>query len=384
MPRPDDMPRDDVRIRNVEAIPLRIPFRSPFKMAAPGASREHVDVLVVRLDAGDGLEGLGETQAWRRQGSGEEIGGLTSLVREVYLPLLLGRSPLEINAVMRDLENAAAGRLYAQAAVGDALYDLAARSLGVSLCTMLGGSVRERVPVGIALGIRGSPAAIADDAAEATDEGYRHIRLKIGLEPEADLANVEAARKRLREDVILRADANGGLAFPAALRLLVRLAPFGLEFVEQPVAGHDLEGMAALARAVPVPLSADESLHDEHGLIDLARRRAAAIIQTKSGKNGGIHRIRRLWQIADAAGIGIFPGNHPATSLNVGAVAHLAASWPGELLVGDFQSGLASMLEADIVTTPLRPRDGQLQLPEGPGLGLALDPDAIARYRLDR
>lgn len=378
------MTRDEIKIRAVEVIPLRIPFRAAFQMAAPGAARDHVDVLVVRLDAGDGLLGLGETQAWRRQASGEELGGLVGIVREIYRPLLLGRSPFQLNAIMRDLETAAPGRRYPQAAVGDALYDLVARCLDLPLCTLLGGRLRERIPVGIALGIRPSPEAIADDAADAHAQGYRHIRLKIGLEPMADLANVAAVRKRLGDRVTLRADANGGLGFAAALRLLAGLVPFGLELVEQPVAGHDLDGMVALARAVPIPLSADESLHDEPGLIEIARRRAASIIQTKSGKNGGIHKIRQLWQIAEAAGIGIFPGNHPATSINVAAVAHLAASWPGELLVGDFQSGLADMLEADIAARPVVVQDGAVELPPGPGLGIELDPALVAKYRLDR
>jgi len=308
--------------------------------------------------------------------------GSSASVREIYQPLLLGRSPFELNAIMRDLEVAAPGRRYPQAAMGDALYDLLARCLDLPVCTLLGGRLRERIPVGLALGIRPSSEAIA--AAEALALGYDHIRLKIGLEPQADLANVAAVRRRLGDRVTLRADANGGLGYAAALRLLVSLAPFGLEFGEQPVAGHDLDGMAALARAVAIPLSADESLHDEPGLIEIVRRRAASIIQTKSGKNGGIHRIRQLWQIAGAAGIGIFPGNHPSTSINVAAVAHLAASWPGELLVGDFQSGLADMLEADIATRPVVFQGGEIHLPDGPGLGIELDPAPVAKYRPDR
>src|SRR5690606_35531774 len=131
-----------------------------------------------------------------------------------------------------------------------------------------------------------------------------------------------------------------------------------LDIVEQPVAGWDLEGMAALARAVAIPLSADESLTDDRSLVAIAQHRAASVMQTKSGKNGGIHSTRRLWSLAETLGIGIFPGNHPSTGVNVAAVAHLAAAWPGRLLVGDFQTGMADMIAEDILEVPVAVEDG--------------------------
>jgi L-alanine-DL-glutamate epimerase-like enolase superfamily enzyme len=82
-------------------------------------------------------------------------------------------------------------------------------------------------------------------------------------------------------------------------------------------------------------------------------------------------------------GIGIFPGNHPSTGVNVAAVAHLAAAWPGHLLVGDFQTGVADMLAEDILEEPISISDGLVHVPKGPGLGIRLDADKLRRFRVD-
>lgn len=371
-------------IRAVEPIPMRLPFHRAFTMAAPHQpTRGEVEVLLVRVVTEDGLVGVGETQAWRRQGSGETLAGLHNVVRDHVAPALVGRSAFDVAPLVAEVAARLAGSLYVQAAVGDALYDVAARALGVPLYRLLGGLVRDRVAVGLAIGISGDPARMVEAAKMSRERGYRHIRVKIGIDPEQDLRVVEALRNHFGADVVLRADANGGMHYVDAVRLLARLEPFDLDIVEQPVPDWDLDGMAAIASAVRTPISADESLTTDHSLIELGRRRAARVVQTKSGKNGGIHAIRRLWAIADALGIGIFPGNHPSTGVNVAAVAHLAAAWPGPLLVGDFQTGVEDMLADDVLAERVVVRDGYVHVPQGPGLGVELDPDKLRRYRVD-
>ncbi len=371
-------------IRSIESIPLRIPFARSFTMAAPHQpTRAEVEVLIVRITTDDGLVGIGETQAWRRQGSGESLAGLHSKVRDYVAPALVGQSALDLSALLAGIEARLAGSLYVQSAVGDALYDVAARALGVPVYTLLGGCCRQEIAVGLAIGITGDGARMIDAAQAVYERGYRHIRVKIGIDAAADIASVGALRRHFGDRVVLRADANGGMNFGDALRLLAKLEPFDLDIVEQPLPAWDLDGMAALARAVRIPLSADESLTTPQSLLAISRKEAARVVQTKSAKNGGIHSIRRLWQLAETVGIGIFPGNHPSTSVNVAAVAHLAAAWPGELLVGDFQTGADDMLADDVVQAPVRVSEGKVHVPQGPGLGIALDEAKLARYRVD-
>ena len=370
------------RIRSVEAIPLRIPFRRGFTMAtAHQPTREHVDVLIVRITSEDGRIGLGETQAWRRQGSGETLPSLFAKVRDIATPVLTGRSAFDLGLILSELENRLAGNLYVQAAIGDALYDLMARSLDLPVHDLLGGRVRDEIPVGLAISMSGDAGGMVAAAEEAVEKGYRHIRYKIGINTALDFECGKALRKRFGDSIVLRADANGGMNYGDALRLLTKLEALDLDIVEQPVPGWDLDGMAALARAVRYPLSADESVTNAHSLLEVGKRGAARVFQTKSGKNGGLHYVRRLWTLAETLGIGIFPGNHPSTGLNVAAVAHLAAAWPGELLVGDFQTGCDDMIAEDILQEPVRIANGRVTVPTGPGFGVQLDEGKLRKFR---
>ena len=372
------------RIRAVEAIPLRVPFGRAFTMAAPHQpTRNEVEVLVVRIMTEDGLVGIGETQAWRRQGSGETLPGLVDKVRNHVDPALVGKPVTAVSSVLHDISERLAGSLYLKAAVGDALYDALARTLGCPVYDLLGGLCREEVDVGLAIGITGAAEAMTDAAQAAYERGYRHIRVKIGIDPGKDLACCAALRRHFGDNIVLRADANGGMNYGDALRLLSRLEAYDLDIVEQPLPAWDLAGMAAIARAVRIPLSADESLTDEHSLVAIAQHGAARVMQTKSAKNGGIDGIRRLWDMARTYGIGIFPGNHPSTGLNVAAVAHLAAATPYPLLVGDFQTGCVDMIAEDILTEPIVVAAGKLRVPRGPGFGVDIDPDKLAKYRVD-
>lgn len=374
--------RTAVRITAVECIPLHIPFRVPFKIAS-GAARPVVETLIVRLHTDQGVAGVGETQAWRRQGSGETLAGQVNVIRNHFEPRLLGRSPFDIAAIMHELDAALYGTHYAQAAVGDALHDAVGRLLGVPVWQLLGGRCRDRIRVAAVLSMKGTVESLLDSADEFYAAGFRHLVLKIGTEPVEDFRNAEALRKRFGDKIELRVDANAALDYDAALRLLTRLEPFDIECAEQPLAIWDVEGMARLARAVRMPVMADESVSTDHALLDIIRRGAASSAQTKVAKNGGIHHIRRLWHLLAAAGMGINPGNHPSTSVATSSVAQMCGAWPGPLMAGVFAVGVSGALACDIVAEPIRPVDGEIPIPDGPGFGVTLDEAAVQRLRVD-
>ena len=267
-----------MKITELETIPLRLPFAQPFKISQ--GARETLETLIVRVHTDEGIIGIGETQAWRRQGSAELLWSLVRTIKDHFEPLIAGRSPFDIGGILNTLNEALYNTLYAQAAVADALYDI--------------------------------------DAAE------------------------------------------------------------------QPIAIWDLDGLAALCRATSIPIMADESVSTDHSLLEVIRRRAATVVQTKIAKNGGMYRVWRLWALASAAGMRIYPGNHPSTSVATAAVAQLCAAWPGPLMEGVFAVGVSGALGADIVTEPIVPVNGEIRVPSGPGLGVELDSDAISRFRIDR
>jgi muconate cycloisomerase len=374
-----------MKITKFEPIPIRIPFHKTFVMATPHEqSRNFIECLVLKIHTDEGMVGIGETTAWRRQGASEVLTNLVTIMKEIYEPLVLGKSPLNINEIMLSLNSALYNVLYPQAAVSDALYDLAGKIFDVPVYQLIGGKCHERIKVGVCLSAHGSPEETVQEAQKFYENGYRHIRIKIGINPDADVRNAKALRESYGDDIYLRADANAYLDFPEALRLIKKLEPFDFELIEQPVALWNLQGMADLCRHTTVPISADESLSTVYSMADIIRTRAACVIQTKQAKNGGIHYIRQLWNMADAAGLKIFPGNHPATSISVAATAHLCASWGGRMMIGDFHNGLAVMLADDIVTNRIEAVDGFIKVPELPGLGVQLDEEKIEKYRVDK
>ncbi|MDD9902974.1 MAG: hypothetical protein OXT06_05360 [Rhodospirillaceae bacterium] len=370
-----------VKIRDIETIPLHLPFGSPFQISA--ATRDFLEVLIVRIHTDQGVFGIGETQAWRRQGSAETLPNLMHSIHDQFAPLLIGRSPFEVNAVMHDLNACLYNSLYAQAAIGDALYDLIGKFLNVPIHTLLGGKCRDRVRVGAVLSMKPTVEALLDSAQGFYDRGFRHLGLKIGIDPAADLRNAAALRERFGDDIVLRVDANAGMKFDAAQRLLRKLEPYDIDAAEQPVAIWDIDGMAELARTVDMPIMADESVSTDHSLLEVIRKRAATVVQTKTAKNGGIHYIRNLWALAQASGMRIYPGNHPSTSVATSSVAQMCAASPEPVMEGVFAVGVSGALADDIVENPIRPIDGEVSVPDGPGLGVTLDEDKLAKYRIE-
>jgi L-alanine-DL-glutamate epimerase-like enolase superfamily enzyme len=375
-------PATAVRVTRVETIPLRVPFRVPFQIAGTPA-RPVGEQMIVRLHTDEGVVGIGETQAWRRQGSSETLGSLKCAIDEHLAPRVVGRSPFALAQIMHDMDAALYHSYYAKAAIADALYDLQGKLLGVPVYLLLGGKCRDTVGACAVLTIKDTVEATLESAAAFAERGFTSFTIKIGVDAAFEVPLVRKIREQY-PDAIIRVDANASMGFDDALALLKKIEPYGIDAAEQPVALWDLDSMAELARRVNIPLMADESLGSEHDLVTIIKRRAATVIQTKVAKNGGIWHMRKLWTIADAAGMRIYPGNHPSTSVATAAVAHLAAAWPGPLLDGPFAVGVTGAFADDIVESPLLVEGGAVRVSDAPGLGVVLDEAAIRRLRVDR
>jgi muconate cycloisomerase len=369
----------DTAIAHVEALPIRVPFRSGWKIAG-GAARMELESVIVRITTHGGITGIGETQAWRRSGSSETLVNLVYVIERLLAPALLGRSVFDLAALAHACDAIIDKSLYAKAAVFDALVDAKARALDVPAYELFGGRCRTSIPTCAIIPMKPTLEEHVDVAAAMVARGFRALTLKIGVDPSSDEKLVRLTRERLGDEIVLRADANAALGFDEALLLLKRLEPYGLDAVEQPIALWDLEGMAELARRSPIPLMADESLSTEHDLINVIRMRAASSIQTKIAKNGGMRSVHRLWTIAHAAGLRIYPGNHPSLSITIAAAAHVAAAWPHPLMDGCFAIGATGVLAGDVVTEPIVADGNAIAVSDRPGLGVDLDPAALAAF----
>jgi L-alanine-DL-glutamate epimerase-like enolase superfamily enzyme len=373
---------DDAVITRLETFPLRIPLRAPFKISS-GDARSAVEVVVVRLHTKSGLTGIGETQAWRRQGSSETLASLVEAIEQHFRPHVVGASAFDSARIRRALAETIWHSTYPQAAIADALLDLQGKLLEVPAYQLLGGKCRDAVPACAVLTIKPEVEETVETAARLQRDGWRTFAIKVGSDTSADLRLVRALRERLGDEAILRVDANASMAIDDALRLLEKIAPYDIEAAEQLIGLWDIDGLAELARRTSIPMLADESVSDEHSLIAIVRKHAAAAIQTKTAKNGGIWACRQLWTIAAAAGMKICPGNHPSTSIATAAIAHLATAWPGPILDGPFTVGLAGVIAEDVVRQPVALAGNSVRLTEAPGLGVELDDDRVRHLRVE-
>jgi muconate cycloisomerase len=352
------------KIARIETIPLAVPFTTPFRIAS-GGPRPVSEIMLVRMELDNGMQGIGETQAWRRQGSTETLHSLHAAINQLLAPCCVGRSPFELPAIAAVMDEALYKSYYAKAPLLDAIHDLQGKLLGVPVHALLGGRTRATVGACAVLPLDKDLRGTLEAADRFWARGFRSFTVKVGVYPELEVDVVRAVRERFAQAVLRRLEA------------------YRIDAAEQMVPLWDIEGMAELARRVDIPMMADESISCDHDLIDVIRRRAATVFQTKVAKSGGIWHSRRLWTIAQAAGMRIYPGNHPCTSIATASVVQLAASWGGPLLDGPHAVGITGALAHDVVRRPLVVRDGAVVVPEGPGLGVELDEDAVRSMRVE-
>jgi o-succinylbenzoate synthase len=366
-----------VRILRARVVPFALPLRAPLATAHGILRERHGALLALETDLG--LTGLGE--ATPIAGFGLETPART---REALARLgkgALGRDPRVLDALLDAAELAAPDAPCARAAFDSALHDLVSQSESLPLATWLarrlGTVARTRIEVSMLL--TGTTTRDLVSAAErAVADGFRSLKLKIaGAGFGADRERVHAVRCAVGPAVRIRVDANGGFATPdLALRAIATLAPYGLEWIEQPVPASDLAALTRVRSGSPIPIAADEAAVGSADLVRVLADRAADWIVLKPSALGGLRAATRAAALARTAGCGV-----AVTTLLDGAVARagalaLAAALPGPLPACGLATG--SLLAADLAESERF--DGAALSPATiPGLGVPLDPGRLER-----
>ena len=362
-------------IERIDAWAVNVPLFAPYLMAPgrfPGVSR-----TVVRATLADGTVGLGES------GSAADA----AVVRERLAPALIGREPPEVIGELGDADADAAapahrgdGRvLFAGAGTGIeiALQDARARAAGVPLHELLGGATRTEVPFTEYFAIREGHEQTAEDLAGycaqmIAEHDSPTFEGKVGVRPlEQEIAMVAAIREAIGPERLLRLDANMGWRLETAQRALDSFARFGIDSIEEPVASF--QEMAALRRGSPIPFSShtpDLGLAMRLGVPD------AFVLGL--GANGGIAGTVRFIDACERAGVAFwfYSGD---LGIATAAYLHIAAAMP--YLRWPSQSLMRWMADDVIRGGPLRVQRGVAAVPDGPGLGVELDEDALERAR---
>jgi muconate cycloisomerase len=382
-----------MKIERIETIPVRLPPRRPHQWA--GLSTAIGAYVIVKVLTDEGVVGWGEAPVLKDWGGdhmryyGETPRTTIHVIEEILAPALAGEDPRRFEALHASMDRAVKGYPYAKAAVDMALYDIAGKASGVPAYQLLGGCFRGRVAVAHSIGLMEIERAVEEAVAVAA-EGIGTIKLKGGRDPARDARLVREVRKAVGAQIGICVDANQGYATPRiAVRAIKAMEEAGLLYVEQPVEG--IEAMAEVARRVDTPLMADESAWTPQDVIEIARRRAADMISLYTTKPGGLLRAKKVAAVAEAAGLrcnvngSVETGVGNAANLQLAAstaVASLACVIPVSTPAGKGKKGIAGIYYLDdLIREPFAYRDGAIEVPSGPGLGIEVDEEKLARYR---
>lgn len=364
-----------LQIDSAELFLLRLPLKFRFETSFGVQTAKTVPILV--LHGPDGTVGLGEGVMEDAPMFREEtITGGLHLLREYFLPAVLGQPFANPQAMTRKLSGFR-GNNMAKSLLEAATWDLWARQLGVPLAHLLGG-VRDKVAVGVSLGIQGDEAATVQSVERHLEQGYQRIKLKI--KPGWDLQPVAAVRSAF-PDIKLTVDANSAYTL-ADTRTFQRLDAYGLDYIEQPLAYDDLIDHAALQSRIETPLCLDESIVDAAATRKGLALDAGRVINVKLGRVGGVAEALRVHEVAQAFGAPLWCGGMLETGVGRALNIHLS-TLPGFSKPGDTASG-SRYWETDTVNEPLEMQGGFQLVPQGPGIGVTLNREFVERVAVDR
>jgi o-succinylbenzoate synthase len=363
-----------LRLERLTLREIQLPLREPFRISSGTQTTRRI--LLLELEDAGGATAWSECVAPEQPNyTAETIDTAWLAIRDWVAPRVLGRSFAEPSEVFSVLQRDFRGHLMAKAAVEMGLWALDAERLGVPLARRIGGT-RTDVEVGISLGIQSTPGALVERAGRAAMAGYRKIKIKI--EPGADVAYLRAVREALGLGAPLMADANNAYTL-ADTELLRELDEFGLMMIEQPLAWDDLTRHAQLQRRLSTPLCLDESITSLERAEDMVELGSGRIINIKPGRVGGFGQSLAIHDFCAANGVPVWCGG--MLESGVGRAYNVAlASLPNFVKPGDISPSARYWAEDVVSPEWVMSDDGLMAVPlDRAGIGVTVDRERIAR-----
>lgn len=358
-----------MRIERLELRWVQMPLVTPFRTSF-GTSHDR-DTLLLRLVTDQGVEGWAECGAELDPLYSEEwLAGVELVVRDHLLPRLLALgdrlSAPRVATALAPVKRHFMAKHLLETAILDAELRAATLSFGDYL-----GSIADRVPAGVSVGIMDSHEALLEAVGGYLDAGY--VRIKLKIEPGWDVEPVRLVRERYG-DIPLQVDANTAYTLADA-RHLAKLDDFDLLLIEQPLREDDLRGHAELAQQIRTPVCLDESITSARDAASAIAMRACSVINIKPSRVGGYLEARRVHDVAVAHGVPVWCGGMLETG--IGRAPNLAlAALPGFTLPGD--TSASSRYYRQDITPPFElDADGCIPVPTAPGIGVDVLTDIV-------
>jgi len=364
------------RIAQVEIFPVEVPRRGSFDLQR-GRTPRTSPFTVVRITTDQGVVGWGEGVT--------QVRSLFAVARDHLADALVGEDAFNFTAIhrkMNTIEMMVTERLghwnCIRCAIDIALHDAMGKAFGVPVYQLLGGKQRDSFEIVKNIGVSDPPSS-AEGALHCVEAGYRNIKMRVGGEHAVDMARIRAVREAVGPEISIRIDANQAWGPKEAIRCIQDFEAFGIDSVEQPCKFWDFEGAAAVVRSVRTPVIADEGFWTADEARLLLQARAADTLHVYLGKCGGLRESMRIASLAQTFDADISVGERVPLGISEAAHAHYAAALPN----GHFPAALAYDLnEHDLLCEPVRKDKGAMYVPEGPGLGIEVDEDAVRHYAM--
>ncbi len=369
-----------MRIVGVAWQGYALPFKTEYVTSQGRATAKYGLLVFLRSD--DGLIGIGDASPVG-PGDARQVMQLARLLEDlgpqiigVHFALALGfaeRDPLTELSALNGLPALAFG-------LETARFDLVGKAQGKSVAELLGGTPRDLVVNAVIAS--DDPAQASEEAAQAVTDGFGTLKLKVGQpDIQRDVALVSAVRQAAGPGAKLRIDPNQAWTAPQGVAALRRLAQFGLEYAEQPVAAQDLAGMAQVRRETGVPVAADEAMTSPQDVGRILRAQAADLFILKAARLGGLAASMEAAQAALLAGKPSVVTSSLESGVGLAASAHIASALSSHPFAHGLGTGL--LYASDLLEQPLLPVKGTLHTPLGPGLGVRVDKAQLRRYAID-
>ncbi|WP_218036694.1 muconate/chloromuconate family cycloisomerase [Sphingobium sp. EM0848] len=371
-----------ITVDAIETFILDVPTIRPHVLSV--ATMQSQAMVIVRLICSDGIEGIGEGTTIGGLSYGAESPESIKLTIDSYAaPILKGSDATRPAMIMAALRKQISANHFVKNAIETALLDAQGKRLGVPVSELLGGRLRDRLPVLWTLASGDTGRDIEEAEAMLASRRHNAFKLKIGKRRlEDDVAHVAAIKRALGDRASVRVDVNQAWGEATAKRGLALLADAGVDLVEQPIKASHLAGMARLTAMGKLAIMADEALYGPDTAFAYASASAADVFAVKIAQAGGLGPAKALAGIAEAAGVALYGGTMLEGGVGTVASAQLFATF-NDLAFGTELFG-PLLLTEEVLTEPLDYSDYSLTVPTGPGLGVALNPNAVAGFRRDR
>jgi len=361
-----------LKIRDVEIYYFDISLVEPFTISL--GTVYSTNGVLVRILTDAGILGIGESCPFQPI-TGETQETNVDVAKNLR-DMLKGKDPLAIESANKLFGAFLHSNPSIVAAFDMALYDILGKAAGLPVFRLLGGD-KNTFETDVTTGID-TPENMIKNAKAHIAAGFKTLKIKVGQDPDLDVARLQAIRDAIGYDYSLRIDANQGYTVPQAIYALKKMEKFKIQYCEQPTVFSDIAGLKQVRNESPIPVMADESLFFPSDAIKLIKADACDYFNIKLMKAGGMTNSIKISQIAEAANIRCMLGCMNETRIALTAAAHVHGAQKN-ILFADLDGYFSHTV--DPVIDGMKVQGGMITLPEKPGLGVDIDPAYLKKLK---